>query len=187
MDEGLFRKSTRTFATFVCMFFISVCKWVVSVCLKNCDVQILLLAWHSYKVRINPQLIFSEKSWKSIEIHCLSWDHCDYWLLSTNITNQSTIILLTKIGALSTYRLASRWLILIDMWYCPEFNSRIVFCSLMSGFLCHLADLSVFLVSVGIGMLACFLYSLLLLSEQKNFFCSLKCFGRTRSYKTVLK
>ena len=100
--------------SFVC-FFISVCKWVASVCLKNCDVQILLLAWHSYKVRINPQLIFSEKSWKSIEIHCLSWDYCDYRLLSTNITNQSTIILLTKIGALSTYRLASRWLILIDM------------------------------------------------------------------------
>lgn len=115
VDEGLFRKSTRAFATFVCMFFVSVCKWVASVCLKNCHVQILLLAWHSYKVHINPQQIFSEKSRKSIEIHCLSWDHCDYWLLSTNITNQSTIMLLTKIRALSTYRLAFRWLILIDM------------------------------------------------------------------------
>ena len=44
----------------------------------------------------------------------------------------------------------------------------------MSGFLCHLADFSVFSVSVSVGMLAFFLYSLLLLSEQRNIFCSLK-------------
>ena len=49
-----------------------------------------------------------------------------------------------------------------------------MFCSLVSGSLCHLADFSVFSVSVGIGMRAFFLYSLLLLSEQKNIFCSLK-------------
>ena len=36
--------------------------------LKNYDVQILLLMWHSYKVHVNPLQVFSAKSQKSIKI-----------------------------------------------------------------------------------------------------------------------
>jgi len=49
----------------------------------------------------------------AIEIDYLPLDHCDYRLLSTNLYYQSKII--DKYRALSTYRLAFRGSISIDM------------------------------------------------------------------------
>ena len=62
---------------------------------KPCDVYMYTVIPSPYSlitVCINPQQIYSEKSEKLIEIDYLSWDHCDYLLLWTNTTNQSTVI-----------------------------------------------------------------------------------------------
>ena len=59
---------------------------------------------HSFKVCVNRQQIFSEKFQMFIEIDYLLQYHCDYQLLSSNITNQLTII--EKYHASSTYQLA---------------------------------------------------------------------------------
>ena len=53
----------------------------IHLCLKNSDIQILLLTQHLHKVCINPQQIFFEKFQKSIKI-----DYLSYRLLSKNLT-----------------------------------------------------------------------------------------------------
>ena len=68
-DEGLFWKSTWAFLIFCSNgFYVRLCLSSIRMRLKNYDVQILLLMWHSYKVHINPRQVFSAKSQKSIKI-----------------------------------------------------------------------------------------------------------------------
>ena len=79
---------------------------------KNCTSNSSSLGGIWVKLAFSWQ-IFSGKSQRSVEIDCLSWDHCYYWLLSTKIwlINRQ---LLTNI---KHYRLSSSFRMIDFHWH----------------------------------------------------------------------